>query len=58
MPERKVLQITLRLRDPKMIRFVEDKIRHMQRKGAKNANLQSVMEGLVAKWMDEDERIN
>tara|TARA_B100000035_G_C20867165_1_gene494510 strand:+ start:228 stop:407 length:180 start_codon:yes stop_codon:yes gene_type:complete len=51
-----VLQITVRIKDVQTQRFLQDKIEYLKSKGAKNASLQSVIEGLIDQWMKEDER--
>lgn len=56
MEKDKILQTTVRIRDEKMQLFLADKIRYLKRKGAKGVSLQSIIEGLIAKWMQEDEK--
>ena len=56
MEKDKILQTTVRIRDEKMQRFLADKVRYLKHKGAKGVSLQSIIEGLIAKWMQEDEK--
>jgi len=55
-PKSQLLQITVRIKDPAMKRFLEDKLLHFENKGIKNPSLQALIEGLILKWMEEDER--
>ena len=52
----KVLQITVRIRDVETQRFIQDKIELLKNRGAKNASAQSIIEGLIDRWMKEEER--
>ena len=51
-----ILQITVRIRDIETQRFIKNKLEDFKRKGAKGASFQKIIEGLIAKWMEEDEK--
>jgi len=54
MPKKEILQITVRVRDIETQRFLRDKLEDFQRKGAKNASMQKIIEGLIQKWVEEE----
>ena len=53
--EKELLQITLRIKDPKMKQFLKKKLKYLKNKGIKGVSYQSMFEGLIAKWMTEED---
>lgn len=54
MAKKEILQITVRVRDIETQRFLRDKLEDFKRKGAKNASMQKIIEGLIQKWVEEE----